>query len=106
MSKVYAVGVIYADLSDNTINTIKDQRLWYIFADFASAEKCVLENQSDIFESSYNIALIEEVSLIDPSNPNNKWEVPKQWWYKATYDINPIIEPTLPLNVGVCFWVG
>lgn len=117
--KIYAVGVIQADLSENPSHFIKSQRLWYLFADFESAEKCVLENQSDIFEYYYNVALIEEITVLFPksSEKNEDWRIPKQWWYKITYhehpndniEIAPTIEkietPKCVENV-CCFWVG
>ena len=115
MHKVYAVGVLKADLSDNPRRFIIDRRLWYLFADFEAAQKCVLENQSDIFEYYYNIALIEEISVLNPFDQNNAWNIPTQWWYKITYhpsddnEIPPTIEeippPKCAENVA-CFWVG
>jgi hypothetical protein len=118
MSKVYAVGVIQADLSENPRRFIKDQRLWFLYSKFEDAEKCVLENHSDIFEYYYNFAVIEEVYVIDPSSPRKKDEgnyVPKQWWYKADFsagregDHHPVItsveQPKCMENI-CCIWIG
>jgi len=112
MKKVYALGVILADLSDNPRSFMKDHRLWYIFGNFADAEKCVLENQSDIFEGYYNLALIEEISVINPLDQSEMWGVPPQWWYLADSSIDrysPVIsriEPPKAAEHLACFWVG
>lgn len=63
-------------------------RLWHFFANFEDAEACVLGNKGDIFESYYNVALIEEhyvIDPIDPPPPEFDWLVAKQWWYKVDY---------------------
>jgi hypothetical protein len=111
MKKVYAVGALKVDLSENPRNFIKDQRLWYLFDNFEQAEHCVLNNQSDIFECYYNLALIEEISVIgDSSEP---WSIPKQWWYKyepsfesGTEDVITAIPPPSCAENVACFWVG
>jgi hypothetical protein len=114
-------GVLQVDLSSTTKRLIKDQRLWYMFKNFEDAEKCVLENQSDLFEYHYNMALIEEVHLLDFSNQNDKDETifaRKQWWYRITYYNHPTnddieIKPTIEqvdvpsIFENTCrFWVG
>jgi hypothetical protein len=114
--KVYAVGVIHADLSENPRRFIKDSRLWYLFADFQSAEKCVLENQSDIFEYYYNLALIEEIGVIPSQKSKDKgtWGyIPPQWWYRIVYNDDPDGAPTIEkiptpkcMENVACFWVG
>lgn len=118
---VYALGVLQVNQSaDSSISSfIKEQRLWYIFKNFEDAEKCVLENQSDIFEGYYNMALIEEVYLHDyspaPSLSSNDgvW-TRNQWWYQADYlseypERDPIItkidKPKILENT-TRFWVG
>lgn len=55
-----------------------------------------MENHSNIFEYTYNIALIEEHDVYNPSDPfTEPYDMPKQWWYKAEYkkrvDDGPII---------------
>lgn len=116
--KVYSVGVIQADLSDNAGKFIKEQRLWYLFKNFEDAEKCVLENHGDIFECDYDYAVIEETYVHDYSNPAKDGElayVPEQWWYHAEYsttnrwETDPIIckvnRPKCMENV--CYiWIG
>jgi hypothetical protein len=117
--KIYAVGVMTADLSENPRSFIKEQRLWYMFANFEDAEKCVLQNESDIFEYSYNLALIEEIYLIGSKTSDEEkeagWTVPKQWWYYADYSqgaesepypiVTKIDTPKTVENV-CCFWCG
>jgi hypothetical protein len=124
MNKVYAVGVMQADLSDNSGNSpgqiIKASRLWFFFARFEDAEECVLQNQTDIFEYYYNVALIEEHYVYDPHDPEGatqKWNTPTQWWYEAIYpvvntgkdDVGPQIRkmenPKIFEHI-YCFWAG
>jgi hypothetical protein len=90
MNKVYAVGVMQVDLTDDPAKfpIRKAERLWFFYANFEDAEKCVLENQTDIFEYYYNIALIEEHYVHDPkdpASPDADIVCAKQWWYLATY---------------------
>lgn len=118
---IYAVGVIQADLSENPRRFIQDQRLWYLFSTFSEAEKCVLGNESDIFEYSYNLALIEEIYVIGSDTSEEEKAcysiVPKQWWYLADYSkgegeesepypkVTKIPTPKCVENT-CCFWVG
>jgi hypothetical protein len=88
MNKVYAVGVM--TLKDDVCNAIKSQRLWHFFAHFEDAEKCVLENQTNIFEYTYNLALIEEHFVYDPNDSEPGNIVAPQWWYQAIYPNNGI----------------
>jgi len=109
MTKVYAVGVIKADLSDNAHSFIKESRLWSLFSSFVNAENSILRNEGDIFEYYYNLALIEEVMLADDSKLN-PYCISNQWWYHASYVENelvivPIKKPKSVENV-TCFWVG
>lgn len=116
--KVYAVGVIQADMSENPRIFINNQRLWYLYSKFEDAEKCVLENHSDIFEYYYNYAVIEEVYIHDYTNPPKEGEatyIPKQFWYFADFNAKKDGD-TLPLISKVdipkcmentcCLWVG
>jgi hypothetical protein len=112
--KAYAVGVILADLSEKPRRFIKESRLWCLFAKLEDAEKCVLENHGDIFEYYYNMAVIEEVSVIDPNNvdkTNSRAYIPKQWWYKITYcsegnyTIDKVSQPAIFQNI-VNIWIG
>lgn len=115
--KVYAVGCLQIDTNPEAKQTIKQQRLWHLFANFADAEKAVLENGGDMFERSYNYALIEEVYVIDPASKDEAFYVPKEWWYSASFETNndqegwPVTvvtkcEKPAPLDRVVCFWIG
>lgn len=108
-TSVFAVGVIKANLSESSDRFVLDSRLWYLFSSFEHAERCVLENETDIFENYYNLALIEEISILDKKPI---WQAPKQWWYRAQYvddystcSVEQIDAPQRAENV-VCFWVG
>lgn len=119
MYKVYAVGVMQIDLSETQkYPNGHKTRLWYFFANFEDAEKCVLENQTDIFEYYYNVALIEEHYVHDPNDPAppSIGVLAKQWWYKAEYVedyegtltnivISKIDKPQVFKNI-VNFWAG
>lgn len=122
MNKVYAVGVLQIDLSENARRIIKEDRLWHLFAKFEDAEEAVLKNSGDIFEYYYNFALIEETYVIDPTDPPKPGEFggfPKEWWYHADYTVNPpdektgwrepfiqAVEKPKCLDKTVYFWVG
>jgi hypothetical protein len=122
MKKVYAIGTMLIDLSEKSANRIKSRRLWTLYQDFDEAEKVVLENAGDIFEYYYNVALIEEIGIIDKNDPpqpgqEHLWGPPRQWWYRAEYTTsadgeqsrNPVItKMEVPENFkNVCyFWVG
>ncbi len=112
MNKVYAMGVLSSQIKDGNKPVIKEQRLWNLYANFEDAESCVLENRGDIFEHTYNLALIEEVCIINHSVQNNYENLYKQWWYEAKFigsDNDPMItkisKPKLLENI-VNFWVG
>jgi len=122
MNKVYTVGVMQVDLSDdpNKFPIRKAERLWFFYTRFEDAEKCVLENQTDIFEYYYNIALIEEHYVRDPADPplpGTDILCAKQWWYLATYKeddeldsgpnptVTAIDQPVGFKNI-VNFWAG
>jgi hypothetical protein len=96
--------------------------LWYLFASFEGAEKCVLENQGDLFEYSFNYALIEEIPVLDKGT-TNPYEPRKEWWYRfegytTLHNEDPDIthedekaivipcEKPQCLNRIVMFWVG
>jgi hypothetical protein len=122
MKRVYAVGVFQLDTSPDARRTIKDQRLWHLFAKLEEAEKCVLENRGDLFEYYYNYALIEEIYVIDSEDkpePGEFGGFPKEWWFVADYTQNPADpktgwrEPVIfacdkpaCLEKTVYFWVG
>ena len=120
MYKVYAVGVMQVDLSRaDKFPSDRKSRLWFFFANFEDAEKCVLENQSDIFEYYYNIALIEEHYVHDPNDPAPPeiGVIAKQWWYEAQYPTDEKTGESLPLIISkietpqifrniVNFWAG
>lgn len=119
MNKVYAVGVLQIDESPNAKEIIRDDRLWHLFAKLEDAQKCVLENQGDIFECMYNYALIEETCLINSDDPPKEGEflgLPREWWYHADHskaceenDFAPEItacEKPKPLERTVYFWIG
>lgn len=116
--KIYSVGVIKADTSENARSFIKDQRLWYLYSKFEDAEKCVLENHSDIFEYYYNYAVIEETYVHDYTNPPeavDTYYLPKQHWYFADFSsegnrspyplITKVETPKCMENI-CCIWVG
>jgi 3-methyladenine DNA glycosylase AlkD len=117
MNKVYALGVMIIDLAANKIKLPRQERLWNLFADFETAEKYVLENTGDFFEYYYNIALIEEVNVIDLKAPpieNYDWHAQREWWYQADHSqlddnknpkISKIEKPDCIKHV-VNFWCG
>lgn len=110
MNKVYAVGCLEIDLSENPKKLFLEQRLWYMCPDFATAEKAILANELDMFENNFNFALIEEISLLG-AGEHPYADIPKQWWYGATrkdYEvvlIEPVAAPTCVKNIAY-FWVG
>lgn len=123
MKKVYAIGTMLIDLSEKSVNRIKASRLWTLYHDFDEAEKVVMENAGDIFEYYYNVALIEEIGVIDKNDPpqpgeEHLWGPPRQWWYRAEYNSSgedgdrgrePYVNKMdVPENLkNVCyFWVG
>lgn len=117
--KVYAVGCLQIDTNPEAKQTIKQQRLWSLYARFEDAEKCILENHGDIFEYSFTHALIEEVLVIDPNLPYKEGESaeypPKEWWYQADYSVitedhrDPLVtkvDKPKCLDRVCCFWVN
>ncbi|CAM6006392.1 unnamed protein product [Sphagnum balticum] len=91
MKKVYAIGTMLIDLSEKSNKRINSKRLWFLYHDFDQAEKVVLENVGDIFEYYYNVALIEEIGVIDENDPpqpgqEHLWGRPRSWWYRAEYN--------------------
>ena len=114
MNKIYVVGVM--TLKSDFSNTIKSpKRLWYFFVNFKDAEKCVLENQTNIFEYTYNLALIEEHYVYDPNDNSKPGDIiAPQWWYQAIYpnngvDVNPEIRKIEQPECfkQICnFWAG
>lgn len=114
--KVYAVGCLQIDTNPGR-QTIKQDRLWHLFAKFEDAEKAVLSNSGDMFERYYNYAVIEETYVIDPSSKDEAFYVPKEWWYAADYtksdsqdnwhdvEVSACEKPKCLENT-VCFWVG
>lgn len=111
--KIYAMGVLLVDLSDNPRRTIISSRLWGIYERFEDAEQTILFNTDSIFEGYYNIGCIEEYELINFKKETN-FEIPKQWWYLSSYDSSQRIATitslgtTAPKNlINVCnIWVG
>jgi hypothetical protein len=96
MQTIYVVGTMQLNLSDDSGDSpggiIKHQRLWHFYARFEDAEKAVLENHSNIFEYYYNVALIEEHYIYDPTDKSETpfgWGMPNQWWYEATFYPEP-----------------
>lgn len=63
-------------------NSSVARRTWGYFFDFATAEKVVLENQTDIFEFIYDLAVIEEYQ-------QGWFQTPKETWYKARFIKSP-----------------
>src|SRR5437868_15463194 len=97
MHKVYAVGVMQLDTSENAKRPKKSERLWHLFANLEEAQECVLQNRGDLFEYYYNYALIEETYVIDKTDPPQEGEfagLPREWWYHADYSINTPDERT------------
>lgn len=99
--------------------TDRSERLWFFYANFEDAERCVLENKGDIFEYYYNVALIEEHYVHDPNDrpPSNfNGLIARQWWYKVDYIqkedgslsdmvISKIDAPRIFKNI-INFWAG
>lgn len=128
MKKVFAVGAMQLDESPNARRQIVSSRLWHLFLNFKDAEEAVLGNHGDLFEYTYNYALIEEVMVLDPNATRSKeekedWFPPKEYWYKAVYrphdevrtigQDDPIHDPIVTkvdkpacLDKIVYFWVG
>lgn len=115
--KVYAVGCLQIDTNPEAKQTIKQRRLWHLFANFEDAEKAVLENGGDMFERYYNFACIEETYVIDPTSKEEAFYVPKEWWYFADYSksndqenwydtVVTACDKPKCLDRVVCFWVG
>ena len=79
--KIYTVHVVYLDLKAASVwSRLRRQRMWGYFKDLKTAEACVLENWTDIYENGYyNFALINEMEEGVVVSPN------KQNWYKVTY---------------------
>lgn len=105
--KVYALGVVHVNKNEST-----DTRLWYLFNNFDDAEKCVLNNYSDIFECYYSYAIIEEIGVITKTGKKiDIGNIPKQWWYKANYTDKsgePVVEKLLTPPAGyemICNWL-
>ena len=97
---VYSIAV-YREKSNST-------RVWYLCSDFETAEKIVLNNESDIFEYyyDYDYAIIEEIEVVVKGKACINKE-PKQWWYKAEYkDGNVSVEKCLVPDryKNVCNW--
>lgn len=109
MNKVYAVGCLEIDFSEKAKKLFLDQRLWYLFSDFISAEKFILKNNLNIFENNFNFAVIEEIELVGESS--FCLEVPKQWWYSPTRQYQEVISveateaPPCVKNISY-IWVG
>ncbi len=94
----YSIAV-YREKSNST-------RVWYLCSDFETAEKIVLNNESDIFEYYYDYAIIEEIEVVVKGKACTNKE-PKQWWYKAEYkDGNVTVEKCLVLDrhKNICNW--
>jgi hypothetical protein len=122
MKKVYALGVLQIDTNPDARRTIKEERLWHLFASFEEAEQAMLSNSGDLFEYYYNYGLIEEIYVIDSTDKPEPGEIawpPQEWWYFADYTINPPDERTnwsepvikacekpAVLDRCVHFWVG
>jgi hypothetical protein len=115
MHKVYAVGVIHAELIDNRdpkepVWKIQSSRLWSLFSSFEMAQNKILHNYGDIFENYYNFGLIEEITLADSVNQQGSYPTPPQWWYQASVVednclIIPIPRPNMNCQIE-CFLVG
>ncbi len=74
---IYFVCVM---LLDHEKEEIRHDRTWAWYAEFKDAERCVLENHTDLWEAGgYNYAVIEAVQegILFP--------VPEETWYQATY---------------------
>lgn len=116
--KIYAMGVLLLDLSNEPRRLVRDSRLWGLYKNFKDAEKAVLNNQGDIFESYYNIACIEEYNLIDYDeykDSSRSWtdiKIPNQWWYRAQFTAERsfpnIVSISVPKGMEntTNFWVG
>lgn len=79
MKIIYLVAVIIIDNE-----SIKHSRTWGWYSNFEDAEKAVLENHTDIFEYSYEYAVIEKM-------PEGVCAVAEDsWWYKASYENDEI----------------
>ena len=83
-SSIYKIDVLTLDFNGKTINElILRQRTWGFYHDLETAQQCVLENWTDIFENNYyNFALISEMPTGVCVSPT------KQWWYQAVQPKN------------------
>ena len=77
--KVDGREFIYLITVLTSVGDIK-KRTWGWYPEFEDAEKVILENQTDIFESYYDLAVIEKV-------PCGVIAIAEDtWWYKVVYD--------------------
>ncbi len=123
--KVYALGVMqieykHWDKPEEVADfRIKTDRLWSLYSNFEDAEEAVLNNYGDLFEYSYNMALIEEIHVIDKNTHHLQYEGGEQrWWYWAQFTPDPLapfgmtgpivskIECPQFFERTVNFWVG
>jgi len=58
--------------------SILRERTWGWYSSLKNAQKCIEENWGDIFEGSYDYALIEEI----PEGVLFGGAIPKEWWFK------------------------
>lgn len=93
--KVYALGVMQLEYDHRTKEGeppsffTKDQRLWGLYEKFEDAEEAMLNNMGDLFEYSYNLGLIEEVTVYSRTTEfMSTWDE-KRWWYLAEYTPDP-----------------
>ena len=78
---IYLVAVLKLNTeSDTWEGRFVRDRIWGFFHDLETAQKCVEENWTDIFELNYyNMAVISEMPAGVCTRPS------QQWWYHAKY---------------------
>ena len=77
MENIFVVIVCYFNPKTKKLERT---RTWGFYKDFETAQKCVLENWTDLYEMGYyNYALINEMPEGVCVSPVNKW------WYEVVY---------------------
>jgi len=80
-SNIFLVRVLFLEEDGE----IKRDRIWGYYDDFETAEKCVLENWTDLYEIGYyGHAVIQEMPegvCVSASN---------EWWYEVEYEEIPV----------------
>lgn len=79
--KIYTVHVVYLDLKAGSVwSRLRRQRMWGYYKDLKTAQDCIKENWTDIYENGYyNFALINEMEEGVTISPK------KQHWFEVKF---------------------